>query len=427
MESKDTYQQLKQNLQKELLKILELGGEWSDEEIMNQIDDLIVAASKHTYLSGYRKLMLKQELFNSVRRLDLLQELVDDKEISEIMVNGAGSIFYEKFGKVYRWEKSFDSNEKLEDVIQQIVAGANRQVNEASPIVDARLADGSRVNVVLKPIALNGPILTIRKFPDKPMDMECLIKEDAISQEAADFLKKMVKAKYNIFISGGTSTGKTTMLNALMQYVPGEERVITIEDSAELQIRNIKNLVKLEARNASSDGDHQISIRDLIKSAMRMRPDRIIVGEVRGAESVDMIQAMSSGHDGSISTGHSGSPEEMLSRLETMILMGTDIPLIAIRKQIASAIDIVIQLERMRDKSRRVTEITEIVGFENGEIQLNPLFVFKEDLPMINVVREEAEYMKKPERVNGRLVSSGNRLIHRKKLESAAIKLGDEM
>ena len=277
MEGKDTYQLLKKRLQAELLKILQLGGEWSDEEIMDQIDDLIVSASKNTYLSGYRKLMMKQELFNSVRRLDLLQELVDDKEISEIMVNGMGDIFYERHGHIYRWDKSFESNEKLEDVIQQIVAGANRQVNEASPIVDARLSDGSRVNVVLKPIALNGPILTIRKFPEKPMDMERLIHDGAITQEAADYLKQLVKAKYNIFISGGTSTGKTTMLNALMQYVPSDERVVTIEDSAELQIHNIKNLVKLEARSANVEGEHQISIRDLIKSAMRMRPDRIVV------------------------------------------------------------------------------------------------------------------------------------------------------
>lgn len=425
MEGKDTYQMLKKKLQNDLLKILELGGEWSDEDIMEQIDDLIIAASKNIYLSGYRKLMMKQELFNSVRRLDLLQELVDDKEISEIMVNGVGNIFYEKYGHIHRWEKSFESNEKLEDVIQQIVAGANRQVNEASPIVDARLSDGSRVNVVLRPIALNGPILTIRKFPEQPMDMTQLIKMGAVSEEAAGFLEKLVKAKYNIFISGGTSTGKTTMLNALMQYVPSGERVITIEDSAELQIHNIKNLVKLEARNASTDGEHQVSIRDLIKSAMRMRPDRIIVGEVRGAESVDMIQAMSSGHDGSISTGHSGSPEEMLSRLETMVLMGTEIPLVAIRKQIASAIDIVIQLERLRDKSRRVTEITEVVGCENGEIQLNPLFVFKE-FAENNMVCEEPVYMGETVRVSGKLVASGNSLIHRKKLELAAVKLEDE-
>ena len=277
MEQKDNYQVLKKKLQKELLEILELGNEWSDDEIMDQIDELIIVAGRNTYLSGYRKLMLRQELFNSVRRLDLLQELVDDKEITEIMVNGAGDIFYEKYGHIYRWEKSFESNEKLEDVIQQIVAGANRQVNEASPIVDARLADGSRVNVVLKPVALNGPILTIRKFPEKPMDMKDLMRLGALSEEAAVFLEKLVRARYNIFISGGTGTGKTTMLNALMNYVPKEERVITIEDSAELQIHNIRNLVKLEARNATADGEHQVSIRELIKSAMRMRPDRIVI------------------------------------------------------------------------------------------------------------------------------------------------------
>lgn len=292
MESRESYQLLKKKLQSELLKVLETGGEWSDEDILGEIDELIVSAGRDVYLSGYRKLMMRQELFNSVRRLDLLQELVDDKEITEIMVNGAGNIFYEKYGHIYRWEKSFESIEKLEDVIQQIVAGANRQVNEASPIVDARLADGSRVNVVLKPVALNGPILTIRKFPEEPMSMERLIRQGTLTEEAASFLEKIVRAKYNIFISGGTGTGKTTMLNALMDYVPKDERVITIEDSAELQIHNIKNLVKLEARNATADGEHQVSIRDLIKSAMRMRPDRVIVGEVRGAECVDMVQAI---------------------------------------------------------------------------------------------------------------------------------------
>lgn len=429
MEHKENYQSLKKKLQSELLEALETGGEWSDEEIMGQIDELIVSASRNVYLSGYKKLMMKQELFNSVRRLDLLQELVDDKDITEIMVNGAGDIFYEKYGHMCRWDKAFESNDKLEDVIQQIVAGANRQVNEASPIVDARLADGSRVNVVLKPVALNGPILTIRKFPEEPMSMTRLIRQGALTEEAAAFLEKIVRAKYNIFISGGTGTGKTTMLNALMGYVPEDERVITIEDSAELQIHNITNLVKLEARNANADGEHQVSIRDLIKSAMRMRPDRIIVGEVRGAESVDMIQAMSSGHDGSISTGHSGSPEEMLSRLETMVLMGTDIPLTAIRKQIASAIDIIVQLERLRDKSRRVTEITEVVGCEDGEIRLNPLFIFKEmaEDKSENMVREEGCYEEAENEVSGRLVYSGNMLIHRKKLEAAALQLEGEL
>lgn len=274
MENKEGYRQLKKKLQEELLATLERKKEWTDEEIMAQIDELIVAVSRDIYMSGYRKLILKQELFNSVRRLDLLQELVDDGEITEIMVNGAGDIFYEKYGQIHRWEKTFESIEKLEDVIQQIVAGANRRVNEASPIVDARLADGSRVNVVLKPIALNGPILTIRKFPEEPMNMKKLIDQGALTHEAAAFLEKIVRAKYNIFISGGTGTGKTTMLNALMDYVSKDERVITIEDSAELQVHNIENLVKLEARNATADGEHQVSIRDLIKSALRMRPDR---------------------------------------------------------------------------------------------------------------------------------------------------------
>lgn len=425
MENKEGYRQLKKKLQEELLATLERKKEWTDEEIMAQIDELIVAVSRDIYMSGYRKLILKQELFNSVRRLDLLQELVDDGEITEIMVNGAGDIFYEKYGQIHRWEKTFESIEKLEDVIQQIVAGANRRVNEASPIVDARLADGSRVNVVLKPIALNGPILTIRKFPEEPMNMKKLIDQGALTHEAAAFLEKIVRAKYNIFISGGTGTGKTTMLNALMDYVSKDERVITIEDSAELQVHNIENLVKLEARNATADGEHQVSIRDLIKSALRMRPDRIIVGEVRGAESVDMIQAMSSGHDGSISTGHSGSPEEMLSRLETMVLMGTEIPLLAIRKQIAASIDIIIQLERLRDKSRRVTEITEVIGYENGEICLNPLFVFREERAErpADRVSEDSNYMAGIPEVKGMLVSTGHTLIHRKKLEAADLTL----
>lgn len=419
MENKDGYLQLKKKLQEELLAALEREKEWTDEEIMEQIDELIVAVSREIYMSGYRKLILKQELFNSVRRLDLLQELVDDREITEIMVNGAGDIFYEKYGRIFRWEKAFESNEKLEDVIQQIVAGANRRVNEASPIVDARLADGSRVNVVLKPIALNGPILTIRKFPEEPMSMERLIGQGALTGEAAAFLERLVRAKYNIFISGGTGTGKTTMLNALMDYVPKDERVITIEDSAELQVHNIENLVKLEARSATADGEHQVSIRDLIKSALRMRPDRIIVGEVH-------IKSLSSGHDGSISTGHSGSPEEMLSRLETMVLMGTDIPLLAIRKQIASAIDIIIQLERLRDKSRRVTEITEVIGCENGEICLNPLFIFEEKKVegRSDRVSEAANYMAGTAEVEGRLVPTGHSLVRRKKLEAAALALG---
>ena len=374
MENKDGYLQLKKKLQEELLAALEREKEWTDEEIMEQIDELIVAVSREIYMSGYRKLILKQELFNSVRRLDLLQELVDDREITEIMVNGAGDIFYEKYGRIFRWEKAFESNEKLEDVIQQIVAGANRRVNEASPIVDARLADGSRVNVVLKPIALNGPILTIRKFPEEPMSMERLIGQGALTGEAAAFLERLVRAKYNIFISGGTGTGKTTMLNALMDYVPKDERVITIEDSAELKLAHIENLVRLETRNANGEGQGAIGIGMLIRAALRMRPDRIVIGEVRGQEAVDLLQAMNTGHDGSFCTGHANSCRDMLARLETMVLMGMELPLPAIRSQIASALDVMVHVARMRDRSRKVTAIEEVVGIENGEIVLRPLF-----------------------------------------------------
>lgn len=413
-------------LRRKLMERIDIASEPDDGEVLEEIDRLILGEEETRYLPVAQKAELRRQLFYSVRRLDVLQELLEDAGITEIMVNGYQHIFVERNGRIERYGKSFTSAEKLEDVIQQIVAGANRRVNEASPIVDARLADGSRVNVVLKPIALNGPILTIRKFPEEPMSMERLIGQGALTGEAAAFLERLVRAKYNIFISGGTGTGKTTMLNALMDYVPKDERVITIEDSAELQVHNIENLVKLEARSATADGEHQVSIRDLIKSALRMRPDRIIVGEVRGAESVDMIQAMSSGHDGSISTGHSGSPEEMLSRLETMVLMGTDIPLLAIRKQIASAIDIIIQLERLRDKSRRVTEITEVIGCENGEICLNPLFIFEEKKVegRSDRVSEAANYMAGTAEVEGRLVPTGHSLVRRKKLEAAALALG---
>ena len=409
---------LKARLQETLLRQLEEESEWSDREIEEKIDAVILQCSKEMYMSGYRKLTLKQELFNSIRRLDLLQELLDDKTITEIMVNGTGDIFYEREGRISRWERRFEDEEKLGDVIQQIVAGANRRVNESSPIVDARLADGSRVNVVLKPVAVNGPILTIRKFPEEPMTMDELIRRGTITQEAADFMKKMILAGYNIFISGGTGSGKTTMLNALMDYVPEDERVITIEDSAELQIRHIPNLVRMEARDANDDGEHAVTIRDLIRSALRMRPDRIIVGEVRGSEAIDMIQAMNTGHDGSVSTGHSNSPRDMLSRLETMVLMGAKIPLEAVRKQIASSIDIIVQLDRMRDKTRKVTEIVEIAGYESGEIRLNPLFVMRRSKAAA-VMEEAAHYLAAPEEEGPTetLLPTGNVLIHRRKLD----------
>ena len=306
----------------------------------------------------------------------------------------------------------------MEDVIQQIVSRSNRQVNESIPIVDARLKDGSRVNVVLDPVALNGPILTIRKFPEEAITMEDLIRWESISQEAAEYLKVLVKAGYNIFISGATSTGKTTFLNVLADYIPKTERVITIEDSAELQIHGIENLVRMEVRQADGDGVSNVTLRDLIRTSLRMRPDRIIVGEVRGEEALDMIQSMNTGHDGSLSTGHANSPQDMLSRLETMALFASDIPIQAIRKQIASSIDIIVQLERLRDRSRRVTAIAEVLDCTEDAYILNPIFEFHEQ---DNLVMESSSYGDIPERVVGQLERTGYHLMHRRKLHAAAL------
>lgn len=369
-------------------------------------------------MSAVTKLTLRQELFNAIRRLDLLQELIDDKTVTEIMVNGADAIFYERDGRIYTWDRHFESREKLEDVIQQIVSRSNRQVNESIPIVDARLKDGSRVNVVLDPVALNGPILTIRKFPEEAITMEDLIRWESISQEAAEYLKVLVKAGYNIFISGATSTGKTTFLNVLADYIPKTERVITIEDSAELQIHGIENLVRMEVRQADGDGVSNVTLRDLIRTSLRMRPDRIIVGEVRGEEALDMIQSMNTGHDGSLSTGHANSPQDMLSRLETMALFASDIPIQAIRKQIASSIDIIVQLERLRDRSRRVTAIAEVLACTEDTYILNPIFEFHEQ---DNLVMESSSYGDIPERVVGQLERTGYHLMHRRKLHAAAL------
>jgi len=366
------------NIRKELLDSLDFTEEISDEAMQEKIDEYIVSKNKKLHLSLKEKERIRKDLFASVRKLDILQELVDDPAITEIMVNGTDNIFVEKEGKIFQWERRFQSAEKLHDVVQQIVSGCNRVVNEASPIVDARLSNGSRVNIVLNPVALNGPVITIRRFPDKPITMDQLIQIGSISEEAADFLKKLVQAKYNIFISGGTGSGKTTFLNALSAYIPKDERIITIEDNAELQIQGIPNLIKLETRNANLEGCAAISIRDLIKSSLRMRPDRIIVGEVRGGEAIDMMQAYNSGHDGSMSTGHANGAEDMLSRLETMVLMGMDLPLMAIRQQIASGIDIMIHLGRLRDKTRKVLQIVEIDGFEEGKICLHTLYQFEE-------------------------------------------------
>ena len=351
-----------------------------DEEIYRQIDDLILRAARDHYISLRRKEELRMELFNSVRKLDILQELIDDDSVTEIMVNGTEGIFLERSGRLYPWEKRITSREKLEDMVQQIAGRCNRIVNESVPVADARLSDGSRVNLVLPPVALNGPIITIRRFPKKPILMDALVAMGSITEDAALFLQKLVCAGYNIFISGGTGSGKTTFLNALSDFIPKEERIITIEDNAELQIQGAENLVRLEARGANTEGKHAVTIRDLIKASLRMRPDRIIVGEVRGEEALDMIQAMNTGHDGSLSTGHGNSPRDMLSRLETMILMGIDLPLAAIRRQLASGLDIMVHLGRMRDKTRKVLEILEINGYdmEKNQVETRTLFSLEE-------------------------------------------------
>lgn len=357
---------------------VDLGKDISDEEIRELITNIVFEKSKQIYLTVSEKREISEAVFNSMRRLDILQPIIDDPSVTEIMINGSDDIFIEKDGRTEKLNEKFESSQKLEDVIQSIVSKVNRTVNEASPIVDARLSNGSRVNVVLPPIALNGPIMTIRKFSEQPMTIERLIKYGSLTEDTSKVLETMVRAKYNIFICGGTGSGKTTFLNALSNFIPKDERIITIEDSAELQITEIKNIVKMETRNANTEGKGEITIRDLIKASLRMRPERIIVGEVRGAEALDMLQAMNTGHDGSLSTGHANSSHDMLSRLETMVLSGAIMPLEAIRQQIASAIDIMIHLGRIRDKTRKVLEITEIVGYRDGNIQLNTLFEFIE-------------------------------------------------
>lgn len=355
--------------------------EISDEEILVEIDKLIWEEAKGQYMPLSEKITLRQQLFNGIRRLDILQELLEDESVTEIMVNGTDGIFVEREGRIRCWEHRFVSKTKLEDVVQQIAGKCNRIVNEAIPIMDARLENGDRVNIVLPPVAVNGPIITIRRFPKEPITMERLIELGSVSKEVADFLKQLVCAGYNIFICGGTGSGKTTFLNALSDYIPKDERIITIEDNAELQIQGVENLVRLEARKENTEGKHAVTIRDLIKSSLRMRPSRIIVGEVRGDEVVDMLQAMNTGMDGSLSTGHGNSPSDMLVRLETMVLMGLEMPLSAVRRQIASGIDILIHLGRLRDKSRRVLEIREVTGYdyESGEIVTSVLYEFLED------------------------------------------------
>ncbi len=399
----------KQELQELVIKKIDITKELKDEEILEVIDEILLIKSKGSYISMQDKRRLRRAVFNSIRRLDILQELVEDTSITEIMINGADNIFIEQDGAIRPWNKQFESSKKLEDVVQQIVSKSNRIINEASPIVDARLSDGSRVNIVLPPVALDGPVVTIRKFPDNPITIHKLIETGSITEEVSGFLEKLVIAGYNIFISGGTGSGKTTFLNVLSNFIPKDERVITIEDSAELQIKSIPNLVKLEARNANVEGKNAVNIRELIKSSLRMRPDRIVVGEVRDAAAIDMLQAMNSGHDGSMSTGHANSTVDMLNRLETLVLMGTDIPLMAVRKQIASAIDIIVHLGRMRDKSRKVLEVSEVLDCTDGEIEVNKLYVFKES--------GEGSSGK----VLGELQKTNNELINLSKLSKAGI------
>lgn len=370
---------IKKQIRENLLTKMNQSYSFSDEEVWELIEEEIIAMGKQMYIPLSDKQRLRKELYDSIRKYDILQDLIEDNSITEIMVNGKDHIFIEQGGHLSRYHGCFESDEKLFDVIQQIVAKANRVINESSPIVDARLPEnGSRVHVVLPPISLLGPILTIRRFPEKPIEMQDLLQMESITKEASLFLEKLVISGYNIFISGGTGSGKTTFLNVLSGFIPSKERVITIEDSAELKLQGIENIVRMETRNANIEGCKEISIRDLIKASLRMRPDRIIVGEVRGAEAVDMLQALNTGHDGSLSTGHANSAWDMLSRLETMVLMAMDLPLEAVRRQIASGIDVIVHLGRLRDKTRKVLSITEIIGYKDGQIQTKDLYVFEE-------------------------------------------------
>lgn len=398
-------------IQEVILQKLDINSSISDQTILSLIEESVLRFAHTVYLSMDEKKEVIQRTFYAIRKLDVLQEILEDQEITEIMVNGPDQIFIEKQGRLEPYPKKFLSKEKLEDVIQQIVGKVNRTVNESSPIVDVRLQDGSRVNVVLPPVAINGPIVTIRKFPADPITMEHLVSIQSITMQAAEFLKKLVQAKYNIFISGGTGSGKTTFLNALSAYIPKEERIITIEDSAELQIQNIPNLVRLEVRNANLEGKNEVTIRDLIRSALRMRPDRIILGEVRDAAAYDLLSVMNTGHDGSLSTGHANSPKDMLRRLEALVLTAVDIPLLAVRSQIASAIDIVVQLGHLRDRSRKVLEIDEMIGMDGTEIIMRPLYCFK----------EQGEDEKG--NVIGQLAATQNALYHTQKLKAAGMEL----
>lgn len=380
-----------------------MSGDITDVALKQVIGECVQEESGLYMISIRQKEELEESVFNAIRRLDVLQELLEDDTITEIMINGKDDIFLERNGHITKWDKSFENEERLEDIAQKIASLSNKIVNISSPIADTRLGDGSRVSIVLPPVALNGPVITIRKFYKDALTMEKLIETGSLTQEAADFLKMAVKSKYNIFISGGTGSGKTTFLNALSEFIDNDERVITIEDAAELQINHVKNLVRLEARDANIEGKNEVTIRNLIRASLRMRPDRIIVGEVRGKETLDMVQAMSTGHDGSLSTGHGNSPKDMMTRLETMILMGIDMPVAAIRQQLTSAIDIIIHLGRLRDKTRRVLQIAEVVGVSRGEVKFNKLFEFAENAESNGLVL-------------GELKATGNKLVNTQKM-----------
>lgn len=402
------YGAIRAALKREILEELDCGRDMTDAQVRALIDEKLCGREYARRLGVASRRDMSRDLFASIRGLDLLQDLLEDPEITEIMINGPDRIFVEKGGRLWPWEGRFESMTRLQDVIQQIAAGCNRAVNEASPILDARLADGSRVNVVLAPVALNGPAVTIRRFPKEGMTLSRLVELGSLNEETRAFLERMVRCKYNIFISGGTGSGKTTFLNALSQAIPEEERIITIEDSAELQLASAKNLISLETRNANAEGCAPVTIRDLIRTSLRMRPDRIIVGEVRGAEICELLTAYNSGHAGSMSTGHGNTARDMLLRMETMLLMGMDVPLDAIRRQIASGIDLMVHLGRLRDKSRRVLEIAEILGFSDGEIRTRTLYAFEENERSTR------------EKVCGELVKKGE-LTHVGKLEEAGM------
>lgn len=384
----------------------DLTREISEDDLYGIIDDVILEKGRDVYIPIEKKMNLRKKIYDSIKGFDILQDIIEDDEVTEIMINGPDNIFIEKNGELTRYNGKFSSHERLVDIIRQIVSRVNRRVNEASPIADTRLSDGSRVNVVLNPVALDGPAVTIRKFPKEVISMDKLIELNSLDKDVAEWLRMLVVSGYNIFISGGTGSGKTTFLNALSGFIPKDERIITIEDSAELQIKGIDNIVRLEVRQENDEGENGVTIRELIRAALRMRPTRIIVGEVRGGEALDMLQAMNTGHDGSLSTGHANGPKDMLTRLETMVLMGVDMPVSAIRGQIAAGIDIIVHLGRLRDKSRRVLEIVEILGYEGGEILINPLYRFNET-------------GEKGGRIEGCLERSNNEMQNIEKLKSA--------